>query len=712
MSTHIRYQLWGTQITHAAPRPLTAHITLLFLTLLALAGCRPKPPTPSGPLPDEHLFDDELQHGRQRDLDRLRTINPRMVAVYQRAIDLSDSHQYAEALAAARTVFQAVPSFSPALRRMCYATERLGAARREEAIGYCRDALALERNEANYLALGRVLTGEIAGDAELSELQEARQMLLQAMYEENSGLLPQEALCRLGTMLITQDPPAALRLLTPCSAALTRRAPRSSRALYFSAINHLAHDNYTQAERIADQWEQTGPPDPLLTHLRTLVELNRPPVVRWGMMAFKVLAPWALGLCALFALGLVLSKLTLRYAGKTAHHDKPTLAERVLLKSYRSLIVLASIFYYLSLPIVLVISVVTGLVGLNLVWGTGDYVPTYMLLVFGSMILGSLATAIQLLGRKKKEHPPGDPVDKRDHPRLAKLLDEIEEKLNTRGPTKIFLTPEVEAAVYEEGTFWQQFRGKSTRCLILGAGLLQVLTLDELRSILAHEYGHYRNKDTAGGHLAMSVRNSMLKTTELLAKQGAGKLNPFWWFTVGYYQLFMRISQGASRLQEILADRVAARSYGSATFGKALHTTIEQAQRFTLASEFVVEGVLAGKHGISNLYHQAQDAFVDSTELQKRTEKELNEEPSPYASHPSGAQRIKLVNELQFASPKHPDDRPAWDVFRDWEEMQFLATDLFIAIHHARTGQNLSQPHVALDEDQAWDNPNELQVRS
>jgi hypothetical protein len=41
--------------------------------------------------------------------------------------------------------------------------------------------------------------------------------------------------------------------------------------------------------------------------------------------------------------------------------------------------------------------------------------------------------------------------------------------------------------------------------------------------------------------------------------------NPAWWFATGFYRIFLRVSQGAARLQEILADRRAAEAYGGAS---------------------------------------------------------------------------------------------------------------------------------------------------
>ena len=46
----------------------------------------------------------------------------------------------------------------------------------------------------------------------------------------------------------------------------------------------------------------------------------------------------------------------------------------------------------------------------------------------------------------------------------------------------------------------------------------------------------------------------------------AGWYNPAWLFVNGFFRVFLRVSQGASRLQEVMADRWAAFCYGSEAF--------------------------------------------------------------------------------------------------------------------------------------------------
>src|SRR5262249_32834904 len=150
---------------------------------------------------------------------------------------------------------------------------------------------------------------------------------------------------------------------------------------------------------------------------------------------------------------------------------------------------------------------------------------------------------------------------------------------------------------------WRRLRGSTERCLILGAGVLEGMKLRDFEAILGHEYGHLRNADTAGGGFAISVRRSMLLMILGLAHGGAATwYNPAWWFLLGYQRVFLRVSQGASRLQEILADRWAAIAYGSAAFERGLTHVISRSVEFAAHANRAIDEVAATKRPLGNLY--------------------------------------------------------------------------------------------------------------
>jgi Zn-dependent protease with chaperone function len=252
----------------------------------------------------------------------------------------------------------------------------------------------------------------------------------------------------------------------------------------------------------------------------------------------------------------------------------------------------------------------------------------------------------------------------------------------------VFVTPGTDAAVYERGGLARQLAGRTERCLILGVGLLDGMTHAQLKSVLAHEYGHFVNKDTAGGGFSLAVRRSVLQMAEALAAGGAAAwYNPAWLFVTRFYNLFLRVSQGASRLQEILADRWAALAYGGRSFAAGLTHVVTRSIRFDKHADATLHEVLDGSLPLRNLYRYAPAKAVDEQEVAEEVAKALNAEPSPYDSHPRPADRIAWVGDVACAFEVDLEDgAPAWTLFADREELERRLTDEVRANLRARRG--------------------------
>ena len=112
------------------------------------------------------------------------------------------------------------------------------------------------------------------------------------------------------------------------------------------------------------------------------------------------------------------------------------------------------------------------------------------------------------------------------------------------------------------------------------------LSQRDAQLVLAHEYGHLSNRDTAGGRFALAVRRSlMIMAGHLALGRAATWYNPAWLFVKGFNRVFLLISQGATRLQEVLADRWAALSYGSRAFEEGLRHVVARAVRTSLVQK-------------------------------------------------------------------------------------------------------------------------------
>jgi Zn-dependent protease with chaperone function len=195
------------------------------------------------------------------------------------------------------------------------------------------------------------------------------------------------------------------------------------------------------------------------------------------------------------------------------------------------------------------------------------------------------------------------------------------------------------------------------------------MTLKQFRSILGHEYGHLRNEDTAGGRFAIAVRRSLFVMTLRLAQGGAAAwYNPAWWFVRGFHRVFLRISEGASRLQEVLADRGAALAYGSAAFASGLRHVVERSVRFDAHLQRTLHEVVERKRPLANIYAYQP---AESTDLTTEVDEHWHREASAYDSHPPPDRRVAWVTALDAPDVVSPDDdEPVWSLFSDREELE------------------------------------------
>ena len=217
----------------------------------------------------------------------------------------------------------------------------------------------------------------------------------------------------------------------------------------------------------------------------------------------------------------------------------------------------------------------------------------------------------------------------------------------------------------------QKLRGTAKRNLILGMGVLPGLTQGQLAAILAHEYGHFSNRDTAGGNLAYQVYGSLTQIAEGLIRSGAALVyNPVWWFVMAYQRIYLRVTLGASRLQEVLADRYAAIAYGSQNFIDGLQSVIRQSIAFPLRADVEVRRSLELKQPVNNLYDLPMDENLQG-ELQKQLDEVMNRPTSQYDSHPAPRERIAWIERMHIPLSPVMDNRlPALTLFPNPEELQ------------------------------------------
>ena len=335
-------------------------------------------------------------------------------------------------------------------------------------------------------------------------------------------------------------------------------------------------------------------------------------------------------------------------------------------------------YYYLSIPILILSVVGAGGAAVLGILASG-YIPIKLLVIIGGGALITIFAILRSIFTQRTDQDPDERLDLAEHSRLREVLDEVAAKVGTRAVDTVFFTPGTDIAVFERGGVTGQLRGNAERCLILGAGVMDGMKLSSFKAILAHEYGHFSNRDTAGGGLALMVRASVGKMASGMAEGGvATRLNPAWLFLEGFFHVFLRVSQGASRLQEVLADRFAAYAYGSEPFVDGLMHSIEQSVRFDAHVSSTISEVIDGKRPLANLYRYQPKEPVSEEDIETAVSEALQQEPTAYDSHPAPADRIAWVRALGAAGEVSRDrsgESDAWSLLNSRRKLERAMTN-------------------------------------
>lgn len=637
-------------------------IFIIFAILLfVLSACSAKTKPTSTPTP-EPTRDPVLE---STFVSQLQTLNPDAVPVYQQATTAMDANKLDEAMKLYEKVILMAPNFSVAHRRL----GTLEAENKDitDAIAQLRLAVSLEPNGYNQSALANVLLAtNIPVDA-----QEAYNLSVEAAKSlpKDEQVVTIWLLSALASNNLNEVPQINEKLL-----AIN---PLNPLGVYNAGLIDAQDGKWEQAEKEIQYSQQLGMPAELVNKaLDSDISRNALLIrlLRWSLIAF---ACWLLGLGILFLVGSLLSKFTFRALNApSALGNMQARPEELGIRAiYRGVITLLSLYFYVSIPFVILL--------LFLVVGGAFYIffligrfPIYWCLILAAMLITSLIAIARSIFSKSKNIAPGQPLNKIDAPELWNLVEGVAKKLNVRPVEAIYVTPGTEIGVYEQGGIMKKIRGTGTRSLLLGMGVLSSLTQAQFAAILAHEYGHFSNKDTAGGNLAHQVYISLRQMAQRLIWSKANQvINPVWLFVMAYERIYLYVTQGASRLQEILADRYAAAAFGGENFIQGLQNVIKQQIAFSLSAQLEINHSLKAKLPIINVYDLPLSDNL-SSEINRRFDAAMKRSTTKFDSHPAPQERISMIENLRLPySPIQENLHPVLDLFPNLENLQRKMTE-------------------------------------
>jgi tetratricopeptide (TPR) repeat protein len=595
----------------------------------------------------------------------LETSAPQSVADFKAATEAMDAEDYDKAIELFLKVLQEAPKFDAALRRLGGSLVSTG--KTEDGFRFLRQALAIRRSPENLLSLAQSLAFPAGKDGTRKQKQEAYELIREA----NRSAPAHDA----GTLVLQAQLAMELDKIDDfrsTTGQLVANYPQLMPTHYFNAILAAYDEKWITAEKEIKVAQSLGLAPEIAQQFLDSGVQTRAAVWHYVIYSLYLIGAWVVGLTALFLIGKLMSWKTLTSL-ETANPNSPTSAsELILRKFYRQLINLAGFYYYISLPVVIFLVIVVAASVTYAFWMLGR-IPIKLV---GILIIGGLVTIFTLVRSlfiKVESVDPGRSLTYDEAPGLWDLTRDVAATLNTRPVDEIRITPGTDLAVYERGTFRERSQDKAERVMILGIGVLNDFKQNGFRAVLAHEYGHFTHRDTAGGDVALRVNNDMMKFAHAMIVGGQAT----WWnvafqFLRIYHFIFRRISHGATRLQEVLADRVAALQYGPLAFEEGLTHVVGKSVEFHHLATKEIDESVATRRALQNLYELRLE---QNSNLQQQIEESLNCETSEDHTHPSPKDRFRLTRKITGANELSATGM-VWDWFKNREALTNEMTSL------------------------------------
>ena len=385
----------------------TRHLGLAVVALFLVAAALSVAPLLTAPLVAQEGEEMPARdpQAEQEILDRLAAIAPDAVPIFQRATQAMDVGDSAAAKAGYEEVLALAPGFPDALRRLAYAQRTM--VNLDAAVQYAEEAYAADASAINQEALARALLGRGTPADIVSGFQHAR---------EAAAAMPEDPTMHITLFLgaLANEDDAVMR---QASAALVELAPANPVSHYFAGISAAVDGKWERAEREMLLAQELGMPpeaveDALANGIRAQARLRR--LLKGGGYA---VAGWLIGLGLLTVLGLLLSRMTLVAVQRTQTSGRFSLSrgESLLRSVYRVFITIVSLYYYVSIPF-LVLIVVAAVVGIGYLFLVIGRIPVRIALFVLLAALFTLYSIVRSLFVRRQEGDPGRPLPREEAP--------------------------------------------------------------------------------------------------------------------------------------------------------------------------------------------------------------------------------------------------------------------------------------------------------
>ena len=342
-----------------------------------------------------------------------------------------------------------------------------------------------------------------------------------------------------------------------------------------------------------------------------------------------------------------------------------------------------------------------------LLLGAGFHIITVLVFLgangFLVMILIFLLKIFIPSGKKKHEEGAGFEIKPANEPELFKLIYEVADGVKTYRPRKVFLIPDVNASVFHEQSLFSLFF-PSHQNLNIGLGLVNSLTVVELKAVLAHEFGHFSQNITrvsgfiyrinklivdllySDGGWENTVRNSanLHGIIALFAALALYTALGIRWVFQKIYELVNLPYMSLSRDLEFHADAVAVNLTGKEALANALRKIDFTSVAYNSTTEHLDDFFNKDKLSCTNIFkvHNSvtlnlaalnelgieNNMLVITPETMNKFQKSRVYYKDQWATHPTQAERE--ANIAKYGQSQPYELTSAWTLFSNPEAVQ------------------------------------------
>jgi len=289
-------------------------------------------------------------------------------------------------------------------------------------------------------------------------------------------------------------------------------------------------------------------------------------------------------------------------------------------------------------------------------------------------------------------------VTANQHPKLFEFLHRVADEARAPRPYRVYLSPQVNAGVFYDLSLLNLLL-PSKKNIEIGLGLVNVLTLGELKAVLAHEFGHFAQRTMAVGrwvYIGQQIAGHIVVKRDALDR--ALQVISSWDLRIAWVGWTLRLivwsirslvdtafrwvvlaQRALSREMELQADLVAVSLTGSDALVHALHRLEAADDAMDRAFAFAASQRAGGKQledifAIQNEMLARKRAILDdpqwgavpalpaaAPELHRVFQQRIAQPPRMWSTHPPN--ELREANCKKVYVPCSLDDRSGWLLF-------------------------------------------------